>query len=62
MFDILVHLTGMRESSCNEGKTISLSCSSVLLFFLFFVVRQEVDQVYDLLFIIEKLKTTSDDD
>ena len=24
----------MRESSCNEGKTVSLSCSSVLLFFL----------------------------
>ena len=34
-FDILVHLASIRESSCNEGKTISRSCSSVLSFFLF---------------------------
>ena len=36
MFDILVHLAGVRENSCNEGKVISVSYFAVLLLFLFF--------------------------
>ena len=36
IFDILVHLAGIRIRSRKEVKTVKLSCSSVLLFFLFF--------------------------
>ena len=35
MFDILVHLAGVRKNSCNEGEVISVSCFAALLLLLF---------------------------